>query len=76
MEAVDGGNIGVVQRREELCLAFKASQAIRVIGERLWEHFDRHLAIEGSVGGRPHDAHPALAELVNEPVMEKSCILI
>ena len=76
VETIDGGNVGVVQRREKFCLTLESRQSIRVFGERLRQHLDRHLAIEGCVGGRPDNTHPALAELVDEPVVEKSCTLI
>ncbi len=72
VQAVHRSDVGVVQRGEELGLAFESRQPFGVGAQSIRQHLDRHLALERGVGGRPHDAHPALAELVDEPVVEKS----
>jgi len=37
--------------------------------ERVGEHLDRHVAIEGGVHRPPHDSHAALADLLVEAVV-------
>ena len=47
-----------------------------MFGQGFGQDLDRHLAVEGGVGGRPDDPHAALAELFTDAVVEKSRILI
>jgi hypothetical protein len=65
LETVDGGDVRVVELRQELRLALEARQPVGVGGERRREHLDRHLAPQRGVGGairprpcRPHRAWP------------------
>ncbi len=63
LEAEDRGDVRVVKLRQELGLALEPAQEVVVVGERLRQHLDGHLALEPRVGGAPHLAHPALAQL-------------
>ena len=63
LEAVDLGDVRVVQLREELRLAFESCQPFFVFRERRRQHLDRHLALEPGVRGAPDLAHATLAEL-------------
>jgi hypothetical protein len=49
----------MIERREDLRFALESGQALRVGGERRWEHLDRDLAPEFVVVGQVHLAHPA-----------------
>jgi hypothetical protein len=69
LEAVDGGHVRVVQRGEELGLPLEAGQPLRVAGELHGEDLDGHLAPQLRILGRPDDAHPPLADLLDEAVM-------
>ena len=61
-EAIDGGDVGMVQRRQDLGFALEARQAIGIVGPQIGQDFQRHLAMELAVP-RPIDlAHPAGAE--------------
>ena len=62
LEAVDVGDVRVIERREQLGLALEARQALGVRRERGRQHLDRHVAVELRVGGAIHLAHPARAE--------------
>ena len=42
---------------------FNPGEAIRIIGERLWQHLQRHVPIELGVSGAIHLAHAAFADL-------------
>jgi hypothetical protein len=70
-EAEDGGDVGMVQRREKPGLAFEARHAVRIGGERPWQALDRHLAIKLGVRRLPHHPHAALADLCDEPVVQQ-----
>jgi len=71
VQTVDRGDIGVIQRGEKLGLAFEPCQTICVSGQGLGQHFDRHLAFESHVGCPIDLTHAALAELVDDGVIEK-----
>ena len=62
LEAVDGGDVGVVERGEDLRLALETSEPLGIARHIGGQHLDRHLAVELGVG-RPVDlAHSARAE--------------
>ena len=63
LEAIDLGDVGVVELREELRFALEAGEALLVRGERGRQDLDRHLALEARVGGAIDLAHPALTQL-------------
>ena len=58
-EAVDGRDVGMVQRGEDLRLAGKASQALRFVGESGWQDFEGYMAFEYRVAGAIDFAHAA-----------------
>ena len=62
LEAVDRGDVGVLQLGEELRLALEAGEALGVGGERLGQDLDRDLALQLRVGRPVDDPHAALAE--------------
>ena len=53
----------MIQRRERLGFALKAREALRVLGERIGQDFDRHLAAEAGVGGAIDLAHAPFTDL-------------
>ncbi len=61
-EAVDRGDVGMVQRGERLGFPREARQAVRVMRERRGQHLDGDVAVELCVARAPHLAHPAFAE--------------
>jgi hypothetical protein len=68
---VDRRNVGVIQRCEDLCLAPEPRQPLRIRGKLLRKDLDRHVTIERGVGRLPHHTHPALADLLDEPVVQQ-----
>ncbi len=62
LEAVDRGDVGVLQLGQDLRLALETGEAVGVGGERLGQDLDRDLALQLRVGRAVDDAHPALAE--------------
>lgn len=62
LEAVDAGDVGVVQRGENLGLARESGDALGVGRERLRQHLERDVAVERGVAGAIHLAHAALPE--------------
>ncbi len=61
-EAVDVGDVRVIQRGERFGFAGEPRKALRIMRERLGQHLDRHVAIELRVARAPHLPHPAFAE--------------
>jgi hypothetical protein len=62
-EAMDVGDVRVVQRREELCFPLETRKALGIIGERIRQNLDCHIAFQLSVPRTPHFAHAAHADL-------------
>ena len=59
---MDRGDVGVVQRREELRFALKPCDAVRVAREFVWQDLDRDLAPELRVARAVDLAHAARPE--------------
>src|SRR5438045_511707 len=55
-------DVGMVQRREELCFALKPRQPIHVLRKALGQDFERDLALQPRVARAIHLAHPAGAK--------------
>ena len=62
-DAVDRGDVGVVQRCQNLCFARETGEAIGIGGEGVGENFDGDIAVELGVSGAVDNAHTAFAEL-------------
>ena len=58
-DAVDGGDVGMVQRSENLSLAGEASQPLSFMGESGWQDFEGYMAFEYRVAGAIDFAHAA-----------------
>ncbi len=71
VQAVDRGDVGVVEGGEQLGLALEAGQPLGVAGERVGEDLDGDLAVEGRVEGLPDHAHAALADLLDQAVVKQ-----
>jgi hypothetical protein len=69
LDAVDDGDVGVVERRQHLRLASEAGEIIRVVGQREWQYLDCDFAVELRISSAPHLAHSAFAELGGDAVV-------
>ena len=61
-EPVDGGNVRMIQRREDFGLALKARQSVGISGKRGRQDLDGDLTFQLRVGRPIHLAHPAFAD--------------
>ena len=61
LEAVNRGDVGMIQRRERLRLALETCQAFGVRGERARQDLDRDLSAQRRVGGAIHLTHAPFA---------------
>ena len=52
----------MIERGEDLCFTFEASEAIRIKGERVREDLERNIAIQLEIARAIDLAHPAGAE--------------
>ena len=68
---MDGRDVRMVQRGQQLGLALEACQPFGISGEGVGEDLDRDLAVEVRVESLPHDTHAAFADLFDEPVVEQ-----
>ncbi len=71
VQAVDRGDVGVVEGGEQLGFACEACEAGGVLREPGGEDLDGDLPAERVVGGLPHLAHAALPDLPGEVVVEQ-----
>ena len=63
LDAVDRGDVRMVEGGQHLRLAREARHARGVVGEVFRDQLDRHLSTELAVGGAIHLSHGAFAEL-------------
>lgn len=61
-DAVDVGDVRVIQRGQRLCLAREAGEALRIECEEVGKDLDRDVAIELGIAGAIHLAHSAGAD--------------
>ena len=71
LEPVDGGDVRVVERGEQMRLALEAPQAVGVLGHLRRQDLDRDVAVEVRVGRAVDLAHPAGAERRGDPVVRQ-----
>jgi hypothetical protein len=62
LDRIDRRDVGVIERRERLRLALESRHALRVVGERVRQDLDRHLAAQDGVGCSIHLAHAAFTD--------------
>ena len=62
-EAVDRGDVGMIQRRERLRFAREPREPIGIVRERVRQDLDRDVAIQLRVARAIHLAHAAFADL-------------
>ena len=60
---MDGGNVRMIQRREDFGLALKARQSVGISGKRGWQDLDGDLTFQLRVRRPIHLAHTAFADL-------------
>ncbi len=67
LEAVDRGNVRMIQRCQNFGLALEPRQTLWILCNRLGKHFDGHVTPELGVLGPIHLTHTAFAELGSDP---------
>jgi hypothetical protein len=63
LEAVDRGNVRVVQRGQDFSFTLEPCEAIRVAGDRCGQHLDRDGPLEIAVGGAIDLTHTTRTDL-------------
>jgi hypothetical protein len=71
VQSVDHGDVGMIERGEELRFPVKPRQSLGVLGEDIREDLDGDRSVERRIGRFPDHPHPALADLFHETVMGK-----
>ena len=71
VQPVDGGNVRVVERREQFGFALEPREPLRIVRKCLGQDLDRDLAIERRVDRFPDNAHAARAEAFDEAVVKE-----
>ena len=63
LDAVDSPDVGMIQRGQDFGFPLEATHSLAVGGELLGQDFERHVAVELSVGSPVDLTHAAFAEL-------------
>src|SRR5262249_47805605 len=63
LQSIDRSDVRMVQGREHFGLATKAPKPFRVARERIWQHFDRDVALQLRIARAIHLAHAARTDL-------------
>ena len=61
-EAVDRGDVRMVQGGEQFCFALETCEPVSIGGERRWQDLDRDLSFESRVGGPVDLSHSTFAD--------------
>jgi len=72
-EAVDGGDVRVVERGEHLRLALEPGEPVGIVDERVWKDLDGDVAIELRVARLVDLAHPAGTQHGDDLVWTQAC---
>jgi hypothetical protein len=67
--AVNGRDVGMVQRGQHPRFTRESCHAVGILGERFRQNLDGDIAVQLGVGGTPDFTHPARAELSGDPVV-------
>jgi serine/threonine protein kinase len=62
LDAVDGGDVLMIESGERPGLALESGEPVRILGEDLRQDLERHVAAQPVVARAIHQAHPAGAE--------------
>ena len=73
LDAVDGCDIGVVERGQHLGFARESRHAAGILGEGFGNHFDGHVAAQLGIGGAIHLAHPARSDGREDLISAEIC---
>ena len=69
LNSIDLRDIRVIQRRQNLCLARKASHPLGILREGLWKYFDRDVTMQFRVRGAIDLTHPSFAQLGGDVIV-------
>ncbi len=73
LDAVDGGDVRMVETGENLGFSLEPRQPVRISGKRLGQDLQRDITVELRIRGTPHFPHPAFAEFGGDFVMPEPC---
>jgi hypothetical protein len=59
LEAINGGDVRVIQRSEEVCVTLKPGNSVRIVDEAVRDHLEGDVTIESRITRSVHLAHPA-----------------
>jgi hypothetical protein len=62
LETVDLSDVGMIQRREDLCFAAKTGETIRIACKPGREQLESHVSLQGDVACAKDHTHPAFAQ--------------
>ena len=62
LDAVDVGNVRMIERRENLGFTLEPHQALRIGGHAGGQHLDRNVALQARIAGAIHLTHPTRAD--------------
>ena len=72
LEAVDGGDVRVVERGEQVRLALETREALGILRDCVGKDLDGYVTTEVLIRGAIDLSHPAFADLGGDPVVGKA----
>ena len=63
LQRVNGGDVRMVQRCQQLGFIFQTAQCLRIVGDLFRQHLDGNATIKTGVHADVHDSHSAAAQL-------------
>ncbi len=69
LQPVDGGNVGVTERGQDLRLAAESTHSLAVTGKGFRQHLQGHFPVQPGVRGPVHLTHSTLSDLFRNAVM-------
>ena len=71
-QAIDGGDVGMIERSQDMRFPLEADHALRVVGEDRRQNLEGNFTPQLGVGGAINLSHPALAEHLRDAIMRNA----
>ena len=69
LKAVYGGDVGMVERGQKLCLSLKTSQPLGILGESLRKDLDGDFPFQSGVFGPVDLSHATFTEFLQDAIV-------
>ncbi len=71
LQAVDSGDVRMVERGKDFGFSLESSQPLRILGELVREHLDGYIPTEFPISCPKHLPHPTFADRLEDLVVSE-----